>query len=159
LLDPGDQALQLESVASDPVTGRLILVQQGHWEHANTTNYLWVLSPIRDVTLTVEKDNLGTISFDPEPNDANAPEYPSGTIVTLTATPNDGTGFKQWVIYDPNYPGDANHATIDSNTVITITVNNDMEIEAAFKCGSGGGPFLPMILLGLGVFAFVRRRL
>jgi hypothetical protein len=40
--DPGTQTLDVEAVASDPSTGRLMLVQQG--SHG-VNDYLWILSP------------------------------------------------------------------------------------------------------------------
>ncbi len=159
LLDPGAQSLQLESIATDPMTGRLILVQQGHWdEDIDDTNYLWILSPIRSLDLSLVNPDYGTVAISPDPNDANAPAYPAGTIVTMTAEPNETRSFHKWVVYDPNFPGDANYATEDSNTVIEITLNADMQVEAHFKCGSGVEVMLPCMLVGLFVCSFVASR-
>ncbi len=108
--------------------------------------------------LTVTNSNWGEVQIDPLPEDANTMLYPRGTTVTLTATPIEGKSFRQWTLYDPNYPDDANYATADANTSITLVLNQDTSVNAAFKCGSGVGEVLPLAGIGLlGVF-FVRRR-
>jgi len=77
--------------------------------------------------------------------DPNFPRYyEPGTPVTLTAEPVPGKGFKHWQVFDPNHPGDANYAATDANTSITITMDDDREVTAVFKCGSGTGPMLSL---------------
>jgi len=111
------------------------------------------------LTLEIVNSAWGSVAFDPEPNDPNLPTYPADANVTLTATPNEGKGFKHWVIYDPNYPGDANHVVLDANASTTIVMDADREVTAAFKCGGGGmAPLWAAGLLLMGVMAAVRRR-
>lgn len=100
----------------------------------------------------------GSVELDPTPADPNAPQYAAGTPVTLTADPIDGKGFKQWEIYDPNHPGDANYAVFDSNLVVQIVMDEDKEITAVFKCGSGVVPLLPMAVILAGVCVGASRR-
>jgi len=106
-------------------------------------------------TLTVEMNKpWGEVVVDP-----NSATYPVATLVTLEALPVDGKSFKQWQIFDPNYPGDANHAVIDTNNPTTITMpDGDQVVKVTFKCGSGISPMLPMILAALALCAMVRRR-
>jgi sulfatase modifying factor 1 len=86
----------------------------------------------------------------------------AGSSVTLMAIPNEGRGFSHWEIYDPNYPGDTNYATLDSNLATTIVMMTDREMTAVFKlgedCGSGAGAMLPMMFSVLGIFVVMRRR-
>lgn len=115
--------------------------------------------------LQVVNAQYGTITIDPllaDPNDPNMPEerllrYTAGTEVVLTAEAVSGRSWKQWTIYDPNFPGDVAHATTDTNAVLYLTMDQDYQIEAAFKCGSG----VTMIPFGLsmvlGVVMFRRR--
>ncbi|MBN1345900.1 MAG: hypothetical protein JXQ73_24635 [Phycisphaerae bacterium] len=111
----------------------------------------------------------GTVTVSPEPNDSNLPEfapddpnlriYPGGTEVTLTAEPVEGRYFRHWELYDPNYPGDANYAELDSNCTTTLTMADSREVTAVFKCGSGlATPLVPMMLGVLGLSAAIRRR-
>lgn len=78
--------------------------------------------------------------------------------MTLTAVPIEGKAFRQWTVYDPCYPGDANYAVIDANTSTTLVMHTHRQVTAAFKCGSGMPSFLPMTLVVLGLFVWVRRR-
>lgn len=110
------------------------------------------------LALTVVNEPWGAVSLDPEPDEPNAPAFQIGTLVTLTAEPNEGRAFGHWEIYDPNFPGDANYAAIDSNLSTTIVMMTDREVTAVFTCGSGAGPMLPMMLGVLGVFMAVWRR-
>lgn len=89
--------------------------------------------------------------YDPnaEPNDP--PAYPEGLPVTLVAEPVEGKSFREWRVFDANYPGDANYATIDSNMTLTLVMDRDTQVEAVFKCGSGTG----MLPLGLTLLAVV----
>ena len=102
-------------------------------------------------TLSLEVNGPGTIQTEP-----NLPEYPPGAIVTLTAEPDDGKVFKRWKRYDPNHPGDANYVVIDMNNPITIMMDGNHEVKAAFKCGGGG--MVPLLLLALGSLGLLRRR-
>ncbi len=70
--------------------------------------------------------------------DPNWPRYyRPDDIVTLTATPIQGRYFGHWEIYDPNYPGDANHAVFDANSVLTLAMTSNRHVTAVFKCSSG----------------------
>ncbi|MBN1345805.1 MAG: hypothetical protein JXQ73_24150 [Phycisphaerae bacterium] len=109
------------------------------------------------LALTVINDLWGSVDIDPEPNDANAPVYPAGTPVALTAAPNTDRSFNRWLIFDPNYPGDANHAREDTNLALSLTLDGNAEVQAAFKCGSGVEPFLGLAALLMAVGAVARR--
>jgi hypothetical protein len=111
------------------------------------------------LSLRVKNAEYGTVTFDPDqlddPNDdPNDPcalrRYTAGTEVTLTAYPIEGRSFKRWRIFDPNYPGDANYAAVDTNTVLLLTMAYDQQIEATFSCASGveyGLPLLGMVVI------------
>jgi len=107
----------------------------------------------RTLTLNVVNDKWGTVTVEP-----NLPLYAPGTTVALAAIPIEGKYFDSWTIYDPNYPGDPNHATVDPNLTITIVMNADMQVEAMFKCGSGMTEALPLLVIGLAVLGFISRR-
>ncbi|MBN1342244.1 MAG: hypothetical protein JXQ73_06170 [Phycisphaerae bacterium] len=120
----------------------------------------------RALSLSIVNSNYGSVSVDPDllddPNhDANdiseLRRYTDGTGIILVAEPIEGKSFNRWTIFDPNYPGDANFATFDSNTVLYVTMDDDKAIEAAFKCGSGMPPFVAMSLLALGLGVVIRR--
>ena len=113
--------------------------------------------PTAALTLTIFNDIWGSVDFDPEPDDANAPVYAVGTPVTLTAEPTEGRGFNRWLIFDADYPGDANHAVQDTNAVLTLTLAGNTDVDASFKCASGVEPFIGMVLMALAA-AVVRRR-
>jgi len=101
---------------------------------------------------------FGDVSMDPAPADANAPAFPVGTAVALTAVPVEGKGFKHWKIYDPNHPADANYAAVEPNDSITVVMDGDREVTAVFKCGSGMEQALPLLMIGAAVCAFAVRR-
>jgi hypothetical protein len=114
----------------------------------------------RMLDLTVNHSNWGDVMVDPNLVDPNNPalrRYTNGTAVVLVATPISGKSFKEWTIYDPNYPGDISHAASDSNAVLHLTMNADWKVDANFKCGSGMEPFVAVALLALAVGAGVRR--
>jgi hypothetical protein len=123
----------------------------------------------RKLTLNVAHSNwMQSMTIDPiadprydpnDPNNVNHLElrYTDGTPIVLTATPISGKSFKAWTIYDPNYPGDVSHATVDSNTVLYLTMNADYTIDADFKCGSGLPPFVAMAAFALGAALMIRR--
>lgn len=110
------------------------------------------------LNLTYNDPTRGHVEFDPEPEDVNAPTYPPGTAVTLLAVPVAGKAFKNWTIFDPNYPGDANYAVIDANYRMTVIMDSDKDILATFNCGMGMGPMLPVVLVAIGLTAVVKRR-
>ncbi len=95
------------------------------------------------------------------PNDPNweTLSYPFSASVTLTAVPAQGKFFAGWTIYNPNFPGDACHATMDANLTTSIVMNSDMQVDATFKCSNGAGAMLPLMTLTLGGIALLRRRL
>ncbi len=130
--------------------------------HDQVTTPLTVSSQSYDptylLTLSVRNDAWGSVDFDPEPNDANSPAYPPQTAVTLTAQPIGGKSFREWLIFDPNHPGDANHAVTDANIVLHLTMDGNQEVEAAFKCGTGVEPFVGAVLLVLTLGILRRRR-
>ncbi len=106
------------------------------------------------LTLNVVKGEYGTVTVEP-----NLPLYAPGTVVTLTATPIEGKSFNEWTIWeDPNLYPDAQFATIDGNPVLQLTMNHDYTVEAAFKCGSGTGQMLPLLVIGVAVLGIVSRR-
>jgi hypothetical protein len=84
--------------------------------------------------------------------------YPAGTVVTLTAEPNEGSSFHQWKIYDPNYPGDNQHATFYPNAVYYRTMDANWDVQAQFSCGDDTAIFLPTMLGALGLFMLIARR-
>ncbi len=117
------------------------------------------------------KPNYGAVLFDPEPPipivagqsyDPNLepndpPAYPEGVPVTLLAAPVGGKSFVEWEIYDPNHPGDPNYMVVDANNPITLVMDQDREVLAVFKCGTGAGAFLPALLAGFLAFRFVMK--
>jgi hypothetical protein len=105
------------------------------------------------LALSVVKPEWGSVVVEP-----NQTEYLSGSGVVLAATPIEGKAFSQWTVYDPNYPGDLNFATHDTNTVIRIRMDADMQVEAAFKCSGGVVTGLPLMGVGLLAMRLLRRR-
>jgi hypothetical protein len=99
------------------------------------------------LSLVVLNAGMGTIDVEPNLPDPNDPDpnmpytmrYTLGTSVVLRATPNPGKEFNYWQILDPNYPGDPDYGTFDSNTTLRLTMTQDTEVIAAFKCASGLG--------------------
>ncbi len=91
--------------------------------------------------------------------DPNFPRYyrPDATV-TLTAEPITGKYFGHWEIYDPNYPGDANHALINDSNPLTLAMTSNQDVAAVFRCSSG----LPLATLlsaaGLCALAWAYRR-
>jgi len=84
---------------------------------------------VQTFTLTVQKDGdgTGTVTSNPSGIDFgsdNTEDYPEGTMVTLTATPSQGSVFVMW-------SGDiAGNAPQDS--VITLTMNQARTVTATF---------------------------
>ncbi len=120
----------------------------------------------RSLELIHKKPDYGTVTIDPDllddpngdPNDQGLlRRYTDGTEVVLVATPAPDRGWQRWRIYDPNYPGDANYATDDTNTTLFLTMDQDTTVEAVFKCGSSVPPFVAMTLMALGLAVMLRR--
>jgi hypothetical protein len=113
-----------------------------------------------DLDLTTINPTYGQVTLDPVPSDPCNPQYPLGSTVTLTAVPVEGKKFLQWEIYDPNYPDDANYRVIDTNSTLVVLMDGNRDIHAVFKCGSGVGQALPLLVLGLAICSFAawRRR-
>ncbi|MBN1345349.1 MAG: hypothetical protein JXQ73_21835 [Phycisphaerae bacterium] len=117
-------------------------VAYGHSEHT--------------LTVTEINETWGTVLIQPDLS-----RYLFGSEVTLVAQAVEGKRLRQWQIFDPNFPGDANHAEIDTNTTTTVVVDDDREVQAVWKCGSGVDaalPLLPMMGMALVVLAFRRGR-
>ena len=120
----------------------------------------------RLLDLTISSAHMGTVNIDPDvpdPNDPNAPtkrlcRYTNGTEIVLIAEPLSGKSLKHWIIYDPNFPGDANHAVTDANSILYLTMDADWEVEAAFKCGGGAELVMPLGMVLLALFAGVAAR-
>lgn len=72
-------------------------------------------------------------------------------VVTLTAHVSEAG--KYWSGWQGDVP-----AGSEFDNPVTIVMDSDKEITTAFKCGMGTGPFLPMTLAFLGLFAVVHRR-
>lgn len=122
------------------------------------------------LSLRISGDSRGKVTIEPDlvdaagqPNDPNDPNalrrYTTGTEIVLVADAFEGRGFKGWTIYDPNFaPGDANHAFLDSNAILYLTMDADYVIKATFTCsGSGQVPLLAVTLLVIAL-TFARRR-
>ncbi len=111
--------------------------------------------PYTTLSLSVTNPSWGSVTVDP-----NLPRYyDPNTVVTLTAAAVSGKSFRDWTVYDPNYPGDANHATVLDTPTIMISMSSNMQVEAAFKCGTGLGGVLPLSVAGvLAMIVVVRMR-
>ncbi len=130
-----------------------------------TEERLCLVAPIHRLDVKRVKEEYGTVQTSPspdpnhaDPNDPNAMTYPAGVEVTLTAVPEPDRSWNRWKILDPNYPGDANYAIEDSNTVVTVLMLADREVEAHFKCGSALEPLVPLLVVMMGACTLVRRR-
>jgi len=152
-----DASLDWTDLSADKTYDWYVEVSDGS---RTTTGPVWSFTtpPVVGLTLEIVNDTWGDVVLDPEPSDPNLLEYPIDTEVTLTAVPIEGKAFRQWTIYDPCYPGDANYAVIDANTSTTLAMHTHRQVTAAFKCGSGMPSLLPVTLVALGLFAWVRRR-
>lgn len=170
LSGPGDFAGYAAPVGSFNVRG---IFDQEDPDLPYDNNYrLWVkkFADFRfPLTVEIVNEPWGAVSVTPDANDPNLPEvapddannpcYPGGTEVTLTASPIEGKVFEGWTIYDPNFPGDANHAAQDTNAVLTLVMADAQHVVATFRCGSDMGPMLPIVLLaGLTLHVMRRRR-
>jgi hypothetical protein len=119
------------------------------------TTEVRVLPEPTTLSLGVVNETRGSVDVDP-----NLPKYyDPNTVVTLTAQPLPGETFKNWKVYDPNHPGDANHIVKDSNLVLHLPMHSTWEVSAVFQCGLGIGGALPMLVIGLCVLGLASRRL
>ncbi len=127
--------------------------------------------------LEIKNSKYGQVEIEPDladPNDTYDPNlvdpndgltfpqgrllrYTTGTEVVLVAEPMVDRSFKSWTVYDPNFPGDGNYVTLDTNAVLYLTMDADYQVEALFNCGSGVPPFVAMTLLALGLGVVIRR--
>ncbi|MBN1347380.1 MAG: hypothetical protein JXQ73_32120 [Phycisphaerae bacterium] len=114
--------------------------------------------PMATLTISENLPAYGDVDLDPQSEDPNAAVFPQGATVTLTAVPVEGRTFRQWTLFDPNFPDDDNYATFDANASITVLMNADRQVKAVWNCGAGAGPLLPMTLTVLGLTAWVRRK-
>jgi len=110
-----------------------------------------VTSDVPDTyTLTVDKKGQGDGTVERDPNeDPNWGAYVYGTVVTLTGVPDDKSTFKHWLIYDPNYPGDANYAKTKAQNPIEVVMDRNWHVTAVFGCSTGSGLALPVLLAAL----------
>ncbi len=141
------------------VPSRSYLNIGGYAEHP--LYYEWnAAPPMMSLSVVCCPDTAGEVTLDPQPNDANAPGYPQGTEVELTAIPAQARVFRRWELYDPNHPDDANYATTDTNNPVTIVMDDDRHIRVVFGCSGGVVDSLPILAVGLLLFASrrVRRR-
>lgn len=84
----------------------------------------------RTCQLTMSSGPGGNVT---SPGEGTFP-YPSGTVVPVVATPDDGYQFRSW-------SGDIEHIANSTAASTTITMNGDYAIVANFGSeGGGGGP-------------------
>ena len=99
---------------SDSVVGMYDLVNDVFYTNAGTGTFSYG-SIIYNVSATVSPENSGTVT--------GTGNYPSGTSVTLTATPNSGYKFKNWKLSDD---------TVSDTNPLTFTVTDDSSLIAYF---------------------------
>ncbi|MBN1341945.1 MAG: DUF2961 domain-containing protein [Phycisphaerae bacterium] len=128
------------------ITVRLEVVSEAAWTEYRYWIYSLRATPgaYRTLELSTVNETLGEVLIEPEPDDPQSPSFPSGTEVTLTGLAEAGKQFSHWQIFDPNFPGDANYALIDSNSTIEILMDANRQVTAVFKCGFDG--FSPVLL-------------
>ncbi|MFW6222013.1 MAG: InlB B-repeat-containing protein [Bacteroidota bacterium] len=88
------------------------------WLSVGDTSAASLLAP--KYALDIEETEGGSVTRDPDAN-----EYEEGTEVTLTATPIRGYSFTGWT-----------EDTTASDSIITITMNEDKSITANFEYGA-----------------------
>jgi len=103
-------------------------------------------------TLSLVNESYGHVDVEP-----NRPVHPPGALVTLTPVPHEHRTFREWTVFAPNHPDDANYAAIDANNPLVVVLNDDLHVQGAFKCGSGLGPMLPLALGLIGAMGPARR--
>ncbi len=140
-----------------------------------TTGSAWLNLSAKDGhrgKVTVDPDIMDKdISLDPstvdqydpnnwgDPNDIDEPRrYTKGTGVVLTAEAFKGK-FTKWKVKGPNDANDPSYQeSIDTNSVLYLTMDGDYAVKAVFKCGGGGvEPFAGMVLMVLGLGVVIRR--
>ena len=80
--------------------------------------------PIDEFNITIQPSDHGTVTSTPE-----LPPYPSGTEVTLTATPSEGYEFTKWLIGEDESIDNPLTFTIEADTTVTPEF---VEIPATF---------------------------
>jgi hypothetical protein len=101
----------------------------------------------------------GTVEPVPEEAGGDGLPYEDGSSVTLIGAPKSGTHFAHWRIWaDPNRYPDANHATLDSNTITRFVMSHDYIVEAVFACGSGVGGLAPLLVGALLICCWISRK-
>ncbi len=85
------------------------------------SNKLWVddFSIFRPADFSVVADLGGTVSS------SESGSLAKGTVVTITANPNDGNNFKHWV--------DVNGNIVSTEATFEVTVNEDITVKAVFE--------------------------
>jgi hypothetical protein len=83
----------------------------------------------RTYQLTISSASGGNVTT---PGEGTFP-YPAGTVVQLTATPDDGYQFRSWT-------GDIQHIANSNAASTTITMNANYAIVANFETEGGTGP-------------------
>jgi len=103
------------------------------------------------LTLASDPPEGGTITATP-----SGGTYDAGTVVTLTAIPNNGYAFKGWT---------GTSITDKSSLTTTVTINSDMTVTAHFEKTGAHLPWwwlFPMILIlliaGIGMMVYNERR-
>ncbi len=150
--------LYVGQVAIPPAGWRAFFVEltypSGGTEPFKFTTQVRVVPEPATLKLGVVNSGMGrVVEVDP-----NFPRYfEPNTPVILTAEPESGKAFKEWRLYDPNHPGDANYVVTDSNNPLTIVMSGDREVEAVFTCGSSLLAILPVGFAVLGLLVLARR--
>jgi Divergent InlB B-repeat domain/Bacterial Ig-like domain (group 2) len=80
------------------------------------------------LTLTFAGNGAGTVTSSPTGLSCSSPspcvgEFPSGTEVTLTATPNSGSKFGNWLNCDTPASTNPCTVTLTANETVTVTFN------------------------------------
>ena len=108
-----------------------------------------------DPDLLADPNNIHPNDYDPVPDLNDLRRYTDGTLVCLTAEPLPGKTFLKWKIMDNG----GETVGEDTNQVMYLTMDQDYQVEAQFKCGSSVPPFVAMTLLALAAGVVIRRRL
>ncbi len=103
------------------------------------------LIKVYTLSTSVNNANYGSVQVDPA-----ADFYEPNTTVTLTAVPNANKSFNEW-------SGDIAEGQINENPIV-VTMDSSKSIQAAFKCGSGVAPVLPLLAVGLVGLTLLRRK-
>ena len=117
--------------------------QTGYEKMANVwLNALYDALPHPTRMLTVQKSGAGTVMSVPEAiecGSACSDPFPYGTVVTLTATADHGSGFSDWDGCD-SVNGNTCTITMDSNRAITANFNTVTEVKLI---SPNGGEVIP----------------